>query len=64
MSKVTNTALLIWRIAIYSRDFILGDTPLNKCANLFLFFWRLFLVIFILSKHKENCNDYHVNSSN
>ena len=21
---------------MYSRDFILGDTPLNKCANLFL----------------------------
>ena len=40
MSKVTNTALLIWRIAIYNLDFLFGDTPLNKCENLLLCFFE------------------------
>ena len=37
MSKMTNIALLIWMIAIYIRDFLFGDTPSKKCANLLIF---------------------------
>ena len=36
MSKITKTALLIWRSQTNIRDFLFGDTPSNRFANLLL----------------------------
>ena len=36
MSKTTKTALLIWSSQANIREFLFGDIPLNKWANLLL----------------------------
>ena len=37
MSKITKTALLIWMSQTNNRDFLFGDIPSNRLANLLHF---------------------------
>ena len=39
MSKNTKIVLLIWMSQANRRDFLFGDNPLNRWANLLLFTW-------------------------